>query len=57
MATKKELIQMLDDQNIKDDDVVVCADTSGGWDNIIEVASLNGTPAIIFGGGSPFGDE
>ena len=57
MATRKELIQMLDDQNVGEDDVIVCADMGGGWDNIVEVASLNGTPAIVFGGGSPFSDE
>jgi len=57
VATRKELIQMLDDQNVGEDDVIVCADMGGGWDNIVEVASLNGTPAIVFGGGSPFSDE
>jgi hypothetical protein len=57
MTTRKELIQMLDDQHVEDDDVIVCAAMSGGWDNIVEVVSLNGTPAILFGGGSPFSDE
>lgn len=60
--TKKELIKALYDSKIKDDEVIVCADENGGWDNIIEVGYTsdrynNKTPAIIFGGGSPFSDE
>jgi len=54
--TKRELIRALRD--IEDDEVVVCADKNGGWDNIEKVERLNGTtPAIVFGGGSPFSDE
>ena len=53
--TKKELIEAM--KNIKDDDVIVCVDEYGGWDNIIRVGNVGGTPAIVFGGGSPFSDE
>jgi len=53
--TKKELIKAMD--HIEDDEVIVCADEKGGWDNIIEVGKVGETPAIIFGGGSPFSDE
>lgn len=53
MTTRKELIQMMDDQNIEDGDVIVCSNMSGDFKDIVEVASLNGTPAIIFG----FSDE
>lgn len=55
MATKLELLKMLEKFN--DDDVVICMDESGGWDNIIEVKKIKGSIAIIFGGGSPFSDE
>jgi len=56
MATKRELIKMLDEYD--DDDGVVCMDEDGGWDNIIEVRkSDGGVIAIVFGGGSPFSDE
>ena len=53
--TKQELINSL--ENIHDDEVIVCADDTGGWDNIIAVGRLDGLPAIFFGGGSPFSDE
>ena len=53
--TKKELITAM--EQINDDDVVVCADESGAWDNIIKVSDIGGTPAIIFGGGSPFSSD
>ena len=53
--TKKELIKALD--HIDDDEVVVVSDESGGWDNIIEVGKVGSTPAIIFGGGSPFSSD
>ncbi len=53
--TKKELIESL--ENIPDDDVIVCADEDGGWDNIIGIGKVGDTPAIIWGGGSPFSDE
>ena len=53
--TKAELIESL--EGIDDDDVIVCADEDGGWDNIIRIGLVGGTPAIIFGGGSPFSDE
>jgi len=55
MATKRELIKMLDQYD--DDDGVVCMDEDGGWDNIIEVKKDGGVIAIVFGGGSPFSDE
>tara|TARA_R110002074_G_scaffold68207_8_gene160000 strand:+ start:258 stop:425 length:168 start_codon:yes stop_codon:yes gene_type:complete len=55
MATKKELIKML--EPFDDDDIVVCMDERGGWDNIEEVKKFGGCVNIIFGGGSPFSDE
>lgn len=53
--TKAELINAL--QQFDDDEVVVCADESGMWDNIEDVVRLKGTPTIVFGGGSAFSDE
>ena len=55
MATKKELIKMLEE--FDDDDIVVCMDENGRWDNIEEVRKFGGCINIIFGGGSPFSDE
>lgn len=55
MATKKELIEMLD--KFDDDAVVICMDASGGWDNIEYVKSDGASIAIIFGGGSCFSGE
>ena len=55
MATKKELIDMLKDYD--DDDVVICVDEEGGWDNIKEVRQDGSVIAILFGGGSPFSKE
>lgn len=55
MATKRELIKML--EPFDDDDIVVCMDEDGGWDNIEEVKKANGTINIVFGGGSPFSDD
>lgn len=52
---KSELIKAL--AQFDDDEVVVCADEDGVWDNIDEVRRVNGTPTIVFGGGSPFSDE
>ena len=52
---KSELIKAL--AQFDDDEVVVCADEAGVWDNIEEVRRVNGTPTIVFGGGSPFSDE
>ena len=54
--TKAELKNALD-EHFDDDDVVVCADENGGWDNITELGRIGGTAAIFFGGGSPFSDE
>jgi hypothetical protein len=48
--TKKELIKAL--EPIPEDNVIVCMDDNGGWDNIEEVDVRKN--AIIFGGGSPF---
>ena len=56
MATKKELIKLLND-NFEDDDVIVVMDDAGGWDNIEDVGKVDGMNAIVFGGGSPFSDE
>lgn len=56
--TKRELIKALEDADIGDDEVIVCADFQGGWDNIEKVGlSAIGMCAVIFGGGSPFSDE
>ena len=55
MATKLELIKMMD--QFEDDDVVVCMDEAGRWDNINEVKKSGAVVAIVFGGGSPFSDE
>jgi hypothetical protein len=55
MMTKRDLNVAM--EGIDDDEVVVCADQNGGWDNIIGVGEVGGIPAIIFGGGSPFSDE
>ena len=52
--TKKELISAMKD--IKENEVIVCADEQGGWDNIISIGKVGETQAIIFGGGSPFND-
>lgn len=54
--TKSELIEALE-LYFDDDEVVVCCDESGGWDNIEKVGRVNGIAAIYFGGGSPFSDE
>lgn len=56
--TKNDLIRdliNLDDLNL--DPVVICKDTSGGWDNIERIEKAGSSIAIIFGGGSPFTDE
>ena len=55
MATKKELLKMLD--HFDDDEIVVCMDEGGGWDNIEHVGKRDGILSITFGGGSPFSDE
>lgn len=55
MATKKELIKML--EQFEDDDIVVCMNKHGGWDNIEEVVKHEAMLCICFGGGSPFSDE
>ena len=55
--TKAELKEALD-LYFEDDEVVVCADESGGWDNITKLGRIvGGTAAIYFGGDSPFSDE
>ena len=54
--TKAELVEALE-EHFDDDEVVVCADESGGWDNIEMLGRIDGTAAIYFGGGSPFSDE
>lgn len=53
--TKKELLEKL--ERFGDDEVIVCADENGTWDNIERVQRVHGTPTIVFGGGSPFSDE
>ena len=54
--TKAELVEALD-MYFEDDEVVVCADENGAWDNIERLGRVGGTAAIYCGGGSPFGDE
>lgn len=53
--TKSELLKALDKYD--NEDIVVCMDESGGWDNIQEVKGTQGVVAIVFGGGSPFSDD
>lgn len=53
--TKKELIKAL--EPFKEDDVVICQDEQGGWDNIQRLEHDGGSIVIIFGGRSPFSDE
>ena len=53
--TKKELIEALKD--FDDDDIVICMDFQGAWDNIEKVKKWNYDICIVFGGGSPFSDE
>jgi hypothetical protein len=53
--TKKELIKAL--EKYEDNDVVVCVDQGGGWDNVEDVEDFGDVIAIKFGGGSPFSDE
>lgn len=54
--TKAELKEALD-MYFEDDDVVVCADENGVWDNITHLGRIGAAAAIYFGGGSPFSDE
>ena len=54
--TKEELKKELD-KHFDDDEVVVCADEDGGWDNILYLGRVGHTAAIICGGGSPFSDD
>ena len=49
--TKAELKEALD-LYFEDDEVVVCADEDGGWDNIAHLGRVGGTAAIYFGGRS-----
>ena len=37
--------------------VVICEDSSGGWDNVIDIKKSGSSVSILFGGGSPFSDE
>ena len=53
--TKKELIKAL--EPFDEDDIAICQDEQGGWDNIKKVEYDRGNIAIVFGGGSPFSDE
>ena len=55
MATKKELIKMLEDYD--DNEVVICMDMEGCWDNIDHIKQDGSSIAIVFGGGSPFSSE
>lgn len=57
MPTKKELIEML--EPFDDDDVVICMDEQGIWDNILQVKQDEGSSSIdiVSGGGSPFSSE
>ncbi|QXN70451.1 hypothetical protein AGENTSMITH_45 [Bacillus phage vB_BspM_AgentSmith] len=50
MATKFEFLKML--APFKDNQVVICMDSSGSWDNIIEVVKDGGQIAIRFGSSS-----
>jgi len=52
--TKKELIESL--KEVEDDDMIICMDETGGWDNILEIKKNGGLVSIVFGGGSNFWD-
>lgn len=49
-----ELIKEL--EQFDDDDIVICMDDNGGWDNVEYVIQDGSSVAIVFGGGSPFSD-
>ena len=53
--TVKDLISTL--KKFPGDNVVICIDESGSWDNILKVEKHGATIEIVFGGGSPFSDE
>jgi len=53
--TKRELIEAL--EPFPEDEVVVCMDGGGGWDNIEDVNRFESTIRIVFGGGSPFSSD
>jgi len=53
--TKKELLKAL--EPFDEDLVVICADETGGWDNVESVEQDGPCIAINFGGGSPFSGE
>lgn len=53
--TKAGLIKAL--EQFSDDDIVICMDQSGGWDNIEDVKQDGSSIAIVWGGGSPFSDD
>jgi len=53
--TKKELIKAL--EPFDEDEVVICQDEHGCWDNIQTVEQEGSNITIIFGGGAPFSDE
>jgi len=54
--TKKQLVEQLNEA-FDDDDVVVCMDTQGMWDNIEVVEHKEGMNAVVWGGGSPFSSD
>lgn len=48
MATKKELVGWLN-KSFHDDDLVVCMNEDGMWDNISDISKRDGMCAISFG--------
>lgn len=50
----KDLVKEL--EKFQEDDVVICMDENGGWDNVERVVQDGSCVAIVFGGGSPFSD-
>lgn len=53
--TKTELIDRLEE--FSNDDIVICMDEFGSWDNIQEVNHDGSAIVILWGGGSPFSGE
>lgn len=53
--TVGQLIEKL--KEFDPDDIAVCEDSTGGWDNIETVYQGGCVVNIVWGGGSPFSDE
>ena len=53
--TKKELMEAL--EGYRDDAVVICRDSDGGWGGVVSVEPDGAGIAIVFGDGSSFSFE